>query len=468
MMRRYGMGAIAAFIVSLVVLTGALAESKERNILPDTLFPNIETFALANGMQVAVIPDARATSITHMVWYRVGSADEEDGKSGIAHFLEHLLFKGTEKFPDNAIDRTVKRVGGNHNAFTSYDYTGYFQKVTREHLRLMMEIEADRMMNVDFTPEDVDVERKVVLEERARGIETNPSAQLNAAMNLAMWKNHPYRRPIIGWRHEIEALTHQQIRDFYERYYTPANAVLVVSGNVSADEVRTLADEIYAPLQNRAPKYQPHRPSEPDDLLLRQEITVRDRQITNESVSISFRIPSFRTGKAGEYEALDMLSEILSGTTRSRIYKDFVADRQIATSAGAYAGTSARDDTEFTLYATPKGEVSLEEIEAELMGVIAKVAKEGVSEEELRRARNRLFANAIYAQDSASGLANLMGRTLVVGSTLADVRSWPDRMMAVTPETVQDVAKRFFNPETAVVGLLRRPLAEKIARQDPS
>lgn len=464
MIKYMGHAVVTAFVMSFMSLSGALAFEKNLNVLPDTLFPNIETFKLENGMEVAVIPDKRATTITHMVWYRVGSADEASGKGGIAHFLEHLLFKGTEKFPNNAIDTTVKRVGGNHNAFTSYDYTAYFQKVTRDHLPLMMEIEADRMMNVDFTVEDVDVERKVVLEERARGIETSPNAQLGAAMGLAMWKNHPYRRPIIGWRHELEALSYEDVRAFYELYYTPANAILVVSGNVSIEEVRALAIKFYGPLKNRAPAYQPQRPTEPDDLFLRQEITVRHPQVTNESVSISFRIPSYRTGKPGDYEVLDMLSEILSGTTRSRIYKDFVVDRQIATSAGAYAGSSSRDDTEFTLYATPKGDVTLEEMEAELLAVIEKVASEGVTEEELRRARNRLFANVIYAQDSASGLANLMGRTLVVGSTLEDIRSWPNRMRAVNAQAVQDVAKRFFNPETAVVGLLRRPVVAK----DPS
>ena len=464
MMKYLGRMVVVVWAVLFASLSGASALEKRQNLLPETLFPNIETFKLDNGMEVAVIPDARATSITHMVWYRVGSADEEAGQGGIAHFLEHLLFKGTKKFPDSAIDTTVKRVGGNHNAFTSYDYTAYFQKVTREHLPLMMEIEADRMMNVEFTPEDVDVERKVVLEERARGIETSPQAQLGAAMSLARWKNHPYRRPIIGWRHELEVLTHQELHDFYERYYTPANAVLVVSGNVNVEEVRALAAKFYGTLENRSPAYKPNRPTEPNDLFMRQEITVRHPQITNESVSITFRIPSYRTGKPGEYEALDMLSEILSGTTRSRIYKDFVVERQIATSAGAYVGGSARDDTEFGLYGTPKGDVTLEEMEAELMAAIEKIISEGVTQDELDRARHRIFSNAIYAQDSASGLANLMGRTLIIGRSLDDIRAWPKRMEAVTPEAVKDVATRFFNPETAVVGRLRRPLDAK----DPS
>ena len=453
-----------AIYMLIASLSAAFALEKNIDLLPDKLFPAIETFKLENGMEVAVIPDSRATSVTHMVWYRVGSADEVAGKSGIAHFLEHLLFKGTDKFPDNALDKTVRRVGGNHNAFTSFDYTAYFQKVTREHLPLMMEIEADRMMNTNFTPEDVTVERKVVLEERARGIETSPHAQMTAAVALAMWKNHPYRRPIIGWRHEIEALTHQDLRDFYEKYYTPANAVLVVSGNVSVEEVKGLAEKYYGVLENRAPEYKPDRPSEPDDFLLRQEITIRHQQITNESISITFRVPSYATGNSGDFEALNMLSEILSGTTRSRIYKDFVVDRQIATSAGAFVRSTSRDDTEFVLYGTPKDDVTLAEMEAELLAAIEKVANEGVTQEELSRALNRLFSDAIYAQDSASSLANLMGSTMTIGRTLDNIRAWPDRMRAVTPKDVQEAASKFFNPDKSVVGLLRRPLETK----DPS
>lgn len=455
----------AAMLITLAAIGIAKAGGKSTDLITGPLFPNIETFKLENGMDVAVIPDGRATAITHMVWYRVGSADETAGKSGIAHFLEHLLFKGTEKFPGNSLDRTIKRVGGNHNAFTSYDYTGFFQRVTREHLRLMMEIEADRMMNVEFTAEDVDVERKVVLEERARGIESNPGAQLGAAMSLALWKNHPYRRPIIGWRHEIEALSYEDAYAFYKRFYTPSNAVLVVSGNVTVAEVKSLASEIYGVLENRAETPKRMRPTEPDDLLMRQVITVRHPQITNESISITFRVPSYRTGKPGESEALSMLNEILSGTSRARIYKDFVVDRQIAVSAGAYMRSSSLDDTEFTLYGTPKGDVTLDQLEAELLGVIKDVAANGVSKEEVHRARNRLFASTIYAQDSASGLANLLGRTMAVENTLSDIRSWPDRMRNVTPEAIKSAAARFFDPETAVIGHLRRPLDKD---SDPS
>lgn len=467
MILRYFIFIVAAFIIS--VTHTAQAAQKSADLISGPLFPDIEVFMLDNGMDVVVIPDQRATAITHMVWYRAGSADEEPGKSGIAHFLEHLLFRGTEKFPGNSLDRTIKRVGGNHNAFTSHDYTAYFQKVTKEHLPLMMEIEADRMLNMRFTQVDMDIERKVVLEERARRIESRPGSKLGAAMSLALYKNHPYRRPIIGWRHELEAATFEDAQAFYTKYYTPDNAILVVSGNVTANEVRALALKTYGLLQNPVTVSQRARPQEPDEYLGRQVITVRDQQITNESISIVFRVPSYRTGKPGESEALYLLGEILSGTTRSRIYKDFVIDRQIATSAGAYSGSSGVDDSEFTLFGTPKGDVTLEEMEKELFSAIEKVAREGVSKREIERARNRLFASTIYAQDSASGLANLIGRTYSVGNSLSDIRSWPERMRAVTSQDIKRVAATYFNSERAVIGLMRRPSpANDQTPKDPS
>lgn len=449
---------IAIWGILAFVVTASGLRAEEREIIEGELFPQVQQFQLHNGMEVIVVPDNRSPIVTHMVWYRVGSADEEPGKSGLAHFLEHLLFKGTEKFPGNAIDRSVKQIGGSHNAFTSYDYTGYFQRVTRDHLALMMEIEADRMMNVRFTEEDMDVERRVVLEQRARSIETNPGSQLGAAISLSLWKNHPYRRPIIGWRHEIESVTRDDAFAFYERYYTPANAVLVVAGDVTVDQVKALAATTYGALENRSVRAERKRPSEPADLLARRQvITVRHPQISRDSFSMTFRVPSFNTAQPGEFEALVMLGEVLSGTTRSRIYRDLVIERQMATSAGASYSSQAMDDTRFTLYGTPKEGISLEAIEQELLAAVQRVAKEGVTEEELRRARNRLFASTIYAQDNASGLARMFGRIFTIGGTMDGVRSWPDRMKAVTSEDVKAVAAKFFDPERAIVGHLRKP-----------
>ncbi len=457
---------IALFFFLLTCSAFAKEQVKEETLLPDVLFTNIKTFQLKNGMQVVVIPQSRAASVLHMVWYRVGSADETSGKSGIAHFLEHLLFKGSERFPDNAIDKAVRRAGGAHNAFTSFDYTAYYQNIHRDHLALMMQMEADRMMNVVFDKSDVNIERQVVLEERARGIETDPGQKLNTLIQLALWQNHPYRRPIIGWRHEIEALTIEDIKEFYAQFYTPANAILVLSGNISVEEAKKLAEEIYGPLKNRHAAYKPNRPQEANDLFGRQEITLRDRRITNETISLSFKVPSYGRGDPGEYEALDLLSEVLSGSTRSRLYKDMVVERQIALSAGAYLGSSAREDTQFTLYATPKEGVFLKEIEVELLEALDQIAKEGVQQEEIDKAKKRLFADTVYAQDNLDGLANFIGRTLTLGHNLDDIRSWPQRMGNVTAADIQKVAQKYFSSEKGVIGLLRRPTVAKTPKKE--
>ncbi|MEM8838254.1 MAG: pitrilysin family protein [Pseudomonadota bacterium] len=452
--------------LTILLLLIAPERAKGGEFFEGELFPNVEAFRLDNGMDVVVIPDNRSPLVTHMVWYRVGGADEETGKSGLAHFLEHLLFKGTEKFPGNAIDRNVKRIGGTHNAFTAYDATAYFQRVTREHLGLLMEIEADRMMNVRIDPEEFRVERKVVLEERARSIETRPGSKLNAAMSNALFKNHTYGRPLIGWRHEIEALTLEDAYAFYERYYTPANAILVVAGDVTVDGVRDLAEKTYGNVQNRSAKAVRSRPQEPNEVFGRQLITVSDEQVTRESLVVSFRVPSYYTGEAGVSEALVLLSEVLSGSQRSRINRDLVVERQLATSAGAGYSPNSLNDTQFSLYGTPKGDVTLEELEGELMGAIRKIADEGVTADELERAKRRLFAATIYAQDSAGSLARLFGQAFTNGASLEDIRSWPERIKAVTSEDIKAAAATYFAPERAVVGHLRPPASGESG--DPS
>ena len=213
------------------------------------------TFTLANGLQVVVIPDHRTPVVTQMIWYKVGSADETPGKSGLAHFLEHLMFKGTAKHPAGEFSQTVLRIGGNENAFTSTDYTGYFQRVPREQLGKMMEFEADRMTGLILKDENVLPERDVVLEEFNMRVANNPDARLTEQIMAALYLNHPYGRPVIGWHHEIEKLDREDALAFYRRFYAPNNAILVIAGDVDANDVRPLAErtfgEVAAPARNR-------------------------------------------------------------------------------------------------------------------------------------------------------------------------------------------------------------------------
>ena len=279
--------------------------------------PRITDFVLANGLQVVVIPDHRAPVVTHMLWYKVGAADETPGKSGLAHFLEHLMFKGTAKNPSGRFSQVVATIGGQENAFTSADYTGYFQRVPRDKLKAMMEFEADRMTGLELTDDVVRPELKVVLEEQNMRVANNPGARLGAQMDAALYLNHPYGRPIIGWRHEIEKLDREDALAFYRRFYTPNNAVLVIAGDVTADEVRQLAEETYGKVARVAEVKPRLRPQEPVQEAPRT-VTLADPRVAQPSVSRYYLAPSATSGRPGESEALDVLVHILGRGSSSR------------------------------------------------------------------------------------------------------------------------------------------------------
>ena len=413
----------------------------------------VENYVLDNGMEVVVIPDRRAPVVTHMVWYKVGAADEAPGESGIAHFLEHLLFKGTQAHPAGEFSARIAAVGGRENAFTSYDYTAYFQQVAPGELATMMEFEADRMRNLVLTEEVVAPERQVILEERGQVVESNPQALLGEAVSAALYQNHPYGVPIIGWRHEMEQLSQQDAIDFYESYYAPNNAVLVIAGDVDVDNVRTLVDATYAKLE-RGPDLPPRiRPSEPEPIAKRT-VTYADDRVGVASMSKRWVVPSYNTAEDNEAEALDVLSEILGGGTRSRIYQALIVKQGIAASAGAYYQGTSLDASSFAVYATPRGEATLEEVEAALDAEIARIIADGVTEDELDDAKRRYVRSMIFARDDQSGMARIYGSALTTGSTVADVEEWPDRIRQVTADQVQAAARRYLDDSRSVAGYL--------------
>ncbi len=421
--------------------------------------PDITRFVLANGLEVVVIPDRRAPVVTHMIWYRVGSADEEQGKSGIAHFLEHLMFKGTAKNPGGKFSQVVAAIGGQENAFTGPDYTAYFQRVAREHLGTLMEFEADRMTGLVLTDANVLPEREVVLEERRSRTDNDPRAQLSEAAQAALYVNHPYGRPVIGWEHEIRQLNRDDALAFYRRHYAPNNAVLVISGDVDADEVRTLVDKTYGKLA-RQPQIKPRmRPLEPNPLAHRR-VVLADARVAQPSLSRSYLVPSYRTAKPGEGEALEVLSQILGNGSTSRLYRALVVEKGIAANAGAWYQGTAIDATSFGIYASPRPGVSLEDLEKSTDAVIAEVAANGVTDEELARTKTRLIADTIYSQDSQATLARIYGATLTIGLSVDHVKTWPDRIRAVTAEEVRSAAKNYLDLRRAVTGhLIRTPAA---------
>jgi zinc protease len=415
--------------------------------------PDISHFVLPNGLEVVVIPDHRVPVVTHMVWYKVGSADEPPGLSGVAHFLEHLMFKGTEKNPAGKFSQVLATLGGQENAFTSTDYTGYFQRVAREHLGTVMAFEADRMTGLVLTDANVLPERDVVLEEYNMRVANSPDARLGEQVAAALYLNHPYGRPVIGWHHEIEKLDREEALAFYRRFYAPNNAIVVVAGDVEADEVRKLAEETYGKIARRPDIGPRHRPQEPDIKAIRH-VTLADPRVAQPNMQRAYLVPSDMTARPGESETLDVLAHVLGSGENSRLYRVLVMDKRLAVNAGAdYAGTAV-DATRFSISATPQTGTTLPQLEAAVDGVIQSIADNGITDDELERAKTRIIADAVYARDNQATMARWYGSALVTGATVDQVKTWPDRVRAVSADAVRDAARTWLQKPRSVTGYL--------------
>lgn len=442
----------------LAAATGAAALAAPASAKAD----DVAQYTLDNGMQVVVVPDHRAPVVTHMVWYRVGSADEQPGKSGIAHFLEHLMFKGTATHPAGEFSNVVAKLGGQENAFTSQDYTAYFQRVAKEHLPTVMGFEADRMTGLVLTDEVVLPERDVVLEERRMRTDNDPASQLSEAAQAAMYTNHPYSHPIIGWEDEIRGLNREDALAFYKRFYTPNNAILVVAGDVEPTEVLKLAQDTYGKVPQTAPTAERVRPKEPTPRAERR-LVLADGRVGQASLSRAYLVPSYRQDPK-ESVALDVLAQILGGGSTGRLYRQLVVGQGLAAGAGAWYQSTALDDTRFGISASPRPGVEMDKLEAALDKVIADFIASGPDASELERAKTRLVADAIYAQDNQATLARLYGASLATGATVDDVKAWPDAVKKVTAEDVKEAARRYLIPARAVTSeLLPKPTAADAA-----
>jgi zinc protease len=413
---------------------------------------NPETFTLQNGLQVVVISNHRSPIVTHMVWYRTGAADEAWGKSGIAHFLEHLMFRGTRHVPPGEFSKIVARNGGSDNAFTSYDYTGYFQNVSRDRLELVMELESGRMAGLSLTDDVVNPERDVILEERRQVVENRPGSLLREQMNAALFLNHPYGRPIIGWEHEIRGLTRADATAWHEKYYVPNNAILIVAGDITAADLKPLAERFYGPIAARdvPPR---SRPQEPPPRAPRR-VELKDARVAQPSVTRSYLAPSYTAGETEHAYALQVLAELLGGAATSRLNRALVLDQTLATGAGAWYDPTALDLSSFGVSASARSGVEIRDVEAALDAQIEKLLKDGASEDEVERAKSRMRAAAVYARDSLSTGARVIGAALTTGQTIADVEAWPQRIGAVTAAQVNAAARAILLPERSVTGLL--------------
>jgi zinc protease len=419
--------------------------------------PEVADFTLPNGLEVVVIPDHRTPVVTHMAWYKVGAADETPGKSGLAHFLEHLMFKGTAKNPEGRFSQWLATVGGQENAFTTQDYTGYFQRIAKEYLPQAMEFEADRMTGLVLTDENVLPERDVVLEEYNMRVGNSPEGRIGEQVAAALYLNHPYGRPVIGWRQEIEKLNREDALAFYHRFYTPNNAVIVIAGDVTAAEVKALAEKTYGKVPRVAEVPPRVRPREPAAVAVRQ-LTMADDHVAQPSLQRSYLVPSTVTAKPGEAEALEILSQILGNGETSRLYRALVVEQHVASNAGGWYLGTALDDTRFGVSAIPLPNVTFATVEAALDAVIADVAEHGVTAAEFERARTRLIADTVYAEDNQATMARWYGAALTSGETVARVASWTARLRAATPEQVQEAARTWLDKRRSVTGYLVKEL----------
>ncbi|MGA8592042.1 MAG: pitrilysin family protein [Pseudolabrys sp.] len=439
-----------------MIATPSLAVAQQRG-------PEVADFTLANGLELVVIPDHRAPVVTHMIWYKVGAADETPGKSGLAHFLEHLMFKGTAKNPTGKFSQVVARIGGQENAFTSQDYTGYYQRVPSDQLKTVMEFEADRMTGLQLTDDVVLPERNVILEEQNQRIGNNPRARLGEQIDAALYLNNPYGKPVIGWRHEMEELSRDDAIGFYRRFYAPNNAVVVIAGDVDPAKARALVEETYGkvPRHNNVPPR--IRAQEPPPVAARS-LTLADARAEIPTLQREYLVPSFATSKRGESMALEVLAHILGSGSNSRLYRGLVVDKQVAVAANAWYDASTLDLSKFAIGGSPRPGVTLTQLEAETDAIVVEVIAKGVTAEELERAKTRLIADAVYALDNQASMARWYGTAMTTGASVNDVKNWPDRIRAVTAEQVQDAARQWLDKRRSVTGYLVKdvsPQAEK-------
>jgi zinc protease len=400
---------------------------------------NTFQFALGNGMQVLVIPDHRAPVATQMLWFKVGAVDDPPGLSGMAHFFEHMMFRGTKQVPDDAFSQIVAKNGGEDNAFTDHDYTAFFEEIAKDRLPLAMKLEADRLANLDLSDSHVGPERDVVLEERRMRVDNQPQSLMNEQMLAALHLSHPYGRPVIGWADEVRRIDRSSAQDFYDHHYAPNNAILVVAGDVTPDDVRKMAQDAYGKvpareLAARAEFAEPPRLAE-----TRMVVTRADAKVP--LFDRIYRVPSYAQGMRGQAEGLETFAQLVGGDQTSLLYRVLVEQKKLATDAGANYDGDVRDAGEFSVYAVPRPGVSLETLEKAVDQVlnVSTIALPG--DVELNRAKTQLVAGVIYRRDSQFALASAYGQALAIGLTVDDVNDWPARIRAVNAESVRKAAQ---------------------------
>ncbi len=417
----------------------------------DTL-PPVESFSLKNGMEVIVIPNHRVPAVSHMLWFRIGSADDPPMQSGLAHYHEHMMFKGTEKFRQGQYESLIAAQGGQQNAFTNYDATGYYVNIAKDKLPLAMELEADRMRGLKPDPKEALKEREVIMEERRMRTDNNPQALLSEQMNAALFLNHPYHTPVIGWMHEMAGLKPEDVLAFHKKYYHPDNAILVISGDTSAAEIRPLAEKYYGSLPKRAVPERIWKEEPP--ARTERHLTLKHANVKQPIWERSYLAPSLVHGDTQHAFPLMVLAQVLGAGRTGILYQELVVKQQLATSISAQYGGFSRGPDQFAINAVPAANVSPEKLEAAINALLDQTLKQGIPVEAVIRAKSLLKAEAIYAREGLQPMAYLMGMLRILGLEKDMFTKWPELIEAVTPEQVQEAAKAVLKPEASVTGLL--------------
>lgn len=408
-------------------------------------------FALQNGLQVLVLTDRRAPVVTQMLWFRTGAVDDPPGLSGMAHFFEHMMFRGTRGVPGNGFARAVTRAGGEDNAFTTADYTMFYERVGKDHLRQMMHLEADRMRDLILTETTVATERDVILAERRQRIDNDPAALAEEQAMAALYLSHPYGRPVIGWAEEIRRIGRAEAADFYYRHYAPNNAILVVAGDVSPDEVRAAAEAEYGALPARNLVARTDYAQAPR--LGETRLNLAMRSVKVPAFLRYYRVSGYADAAPGRAESLEVFTRMLGGDTASALYRVLVLERHLATTVSASYDGYARDGATLRISAEPRPGVSLDVLERTIDEVIAAFVRHGPGKTDLARAKKQMVASTILRRDNQYEMATAYGRALVIGLTAQDVQMWPARISAVSGDGVRKAAATLTRKEAVSVFL---------------
>lgn len=412
----------------------------------------VETFTLANGLEVIVIPNHRVPAVSHFIWYRIGAADDPPGKSGLAHYHEHMMYEGTYSHKAGEYADIIARHGGEENAFTGYDATSYYVSIAKSELPLAMELEADRMRGLNPTDAGSAKEKQVIIEERRMRIENNPGSLLSEQMNAALYRNHPYHWPVIGWMSEMEGLTKEDVLKFHRTYYHPNNAILIISGDITAAEVKPLAQKYYGNLPRIAvpPRYWHEEPPQNNE----RRLVMHHKNVRQPVFYRTYATHSLGYGKKEEALPLFVLSQVLGEGKTSRLYRSLVVEQKLATGIDtSYSGFNIGPG-EFEITAVPEQGVDLPTLEKAINKELEKAIATPLTDTEFTRAKTQLKAESIFARDSLTSMARVMGWIRIVGLDKDYFTRWPDLIEAVTVKQVSEAAKDVLDLNHAVTGYL--------------